>query len=152
MTWCLCFNWNWGALTLATDAEQSILTYRKETTWYQGGLIETLNTFFLMIVILCFTQRKEIPKCAFGGAIGLTLCVLICGSGPLTGCAANPFRAIGPNVLGAEWFPLVVYETFPFLGSLIACVMFRYLIDYDMVNDEAKGELIASSDVQAEFN
>merc|ERR1712151_319337 len=73
LTWCLCFDWNWGALTLAIDGKEKIDVYKRDTTWYQGALIETLNTFFLMIVILCFTQRKEIPKSGFGAAIGLTL-------------------------------------------------------------------------------
>lgn len=62
-----------------------------------------------MTTILAFTSKKEIPKQAFGGAIGLTLAILICGTGPLTGCAANPFRALGPNVLGGEWFALLIF-------------------------------------------
>lgn len=37
----------------------------------QGFVIEIMNTFFLVLTILVFTQRKEIPKSAFGGAIGL---------------------------------------------------------------------------------
>jgi len=44
-----------------------------------------------------------------------------------------------------------VYETFPFLGAMLACAMFRYLIDYDVVNDEAKDAAIQLEDVEAEF-
>jgi len=80
-----------------------------EVLWYQAGLMEFMNTFFLMTIILAFTSKKEIPKQAFGGAIGLMLCILICGTGKLTGCAANPFRALGPNILGGVWYPLVIY-------------------------------------------
>jgi len=111
LTWCLSFDWNFSPLTIAKDNStfNKIEEFKLTTTWYQAGLIETLNTFFLMLVILSFTQKKEIPKSAFGGAIGLVLTTLICGSGPLTGCAANPFRALGPNLLAGNFFPLAIY-------------------------------------------
>lgn len=134
--------------TVAQKAGSSV--FWKETTWYQGGLVETLNTFFLMIVVLSFTQKKGIPKSAFGGAIGLVLTCLITGSGPLTGCAANPFRALGPCVFGGMWFDLIVYLTFPFLGAIIASFVFGTLLD-DIVTDKDEGS-VKLKDVSAEFD
>jgi aquaporin NIP len=109
-----------------------------------------LNTFFLMMVVLSFTQKESIPKCAFGGAIGLVLTCLICGSGPLTGCAANPFRALGPCVFDGNWADLAIYLTFPFLGGLFATILYKLLLEDDEApkDDKRNNTLI---DVQGEF-
>lgn len=122
-----------------------------EVTWKQAGLMEFLNTFFLMTIILAFTSKKEIPKQAFGGAIGLMLCILICGTGKLTGCAANPFRALGPNILGGVWFPLVIYCTFPFLGSLFACFIFKVFIEDNLDEAEDMDKSNTIDDVENEL-
>jgi glycerol uptake facilitator-like aquaporin len=103
-----------------------------------------------MMVVLSFTQKESIPKSAFGGAIGLVLTCLICGAGPLTGCAANPFRALGPCVFDGNFFDLSVYLTFPFLGALFATILFSMLLegDEDSNVDKRNNRLI---DVQGEF-
>jgi len=125
--------------------------YKKETTMGQAALIETLNTFFLMLIVLCFTQRRDIPKSAFGGAIGLVLTCLITGSGPLTGCAANPFRALGPCILGGLWKELIIFETCPFLGAIIACLVFASLIDNDYTKNDEDNSVLKLDDVKGEF-
>ena len=104
-----------------------------------------------MIVILSFTSKKDIPKNAFGGAIGLMLCLLICGTGRLTGCAANPFRALGPNILALEFSPLVVFQTFPFLGSIFACFIFKIFIDDTLDNDDEANKSNTIEDVEVEL-
>jgi len=61
-------------LTFATSTVKNPASDQDfDIRWYQAGLIEFINTFFLMIVILSFTSKKDIPKPAFGGAIGLML-------------------------------------------------------------------------------
>lgn len=104
-----------------------------------------------MTIILAFTSKKDIPKSAFGGAIGLMLCILICGSGKLTGCAANPFRALGPNILALEFSPLLVFLTFPVLGSCFACFIFKVFIqdNFDQEEDMDKSNTI--DDVENEL-
>lgn len=140
------------ALATVSDAMKKSTpeAYWKETTWYQGGLVEFLNTFFLMMVVLSFTQKNSIPKCAFGGAIGLVLTCLICGAGPLTGCAANPFRALGPCVFDGNWFDLIVYMTFPFLGALFATILYKMLLEDEEDSDEENRDN-KLADVKGEF-
>jgi|ERR1711935_916579 len=143
------------ALATMSEAAKKIqpeAVFWKETTWYQGGLVETLNTFFLMLVVLSFTQKKGIPKSAFGGAIGLVLTCLICGSGPLTGCAANPFRALGPCIFSNNWFDLLIYETFPFLGAIIASFVFGTLLEDEVTDFDNQTAAMKLNDVKGEFD
>ena len=120
-------------------------------TFGQAFNIECLNTFFLVFVVLAFTQRPQIPKMAYGGAIGFMLGMLICGTGKLTGCAANPFRALGPNLINGDFYELLVYLTAPFVGSLFAGIVFYFIIDKDhSTAGKAEAELRAK-DIEGEF-
>lgn len=132
------------------DKLNGVEIYLRSTSWWQGAIIETLNTFFLMFTILYFTSGKQgCPSNGFGAAIGLTLTVLIVGAGPLTGCAANPFRSIGPDILGGHiGLDLLVYETFPFIGSLLACLVWWNLVREEPPEEDTKVEL---ADVDGEF-
>jgi len=152
LTMALSFGNSSMPLSFATNVNDQVTADTNiEVTWYQAGLMEFMNTFFLMTIILAFTSKKEIPKQAFGGAIGLMLCILICGTGKLTGCAANPFRALGPNILGAVWFPLVIYCTFPFLGSLFACFIFKVFIEDNLDEAEDMDKSNTIDDVENEL-
>ena len=76
----------------------------------QGVAIEALLTFFLVWVI--FATAVD-PGGAFksiaGLAIGLTITIGVLGTGPLTGAAMNPARALGPEIVFDIWDDWWVY-------------------------------------------
>lgn len=90
---------------------------------------------------------------AFGAAIGFMLGMMICGSAKLTGCAANPMRALGPNVLSGDFYPLLVYFTAPFAGAILAAAVFYYFIDTDrsMKNIVVEGAQKKADNIGKEF-
>lgn len=133
------------------DTVNSIQVY-----WWQGAIIEFWNTFFLMFVILYIaTDYKTFPTpppSALGGAIGLCLSAMIMGAGALTGCAANPFRAIGPCILNGNWFDLLVYEIWPFLGALFACVIWKNVVERDEIAEMKADEKVGAEELAGEYN
>ena len=103
-----------------------------EYTLWQGVVMETLATWFLMFVIMATAVDNRAPNGVFGIAIGGTLTMCICGIGPATGGALNPWRYYGPK-LGAlavdgGWSgDNVGLYLSPFLGALIAAQMYQKL-------------------------
>ena len=94
----------------------------------QGVAIEALLTFFLVWVI--FATAVD-PGGAFksiaGLAIGLTITIGVLGTGPLTGAAMNPARALGPEIVFDIWDDWWVYLVGPSLGGVVAALAYDWL-------------------------
>lgn len=100
---------------------------------FAGILVEVILTFIFVITILGVTSKKA-NHGSFGGLIiGLTLTLVhILGIG-LTGTSVNPARSIGPAIVAAisgNGDPISCIWVFivgPFLGALIAALVWRFL-------------------------
>ena len=84
----------------------------------QAVAIEALLTFFLVWVV--FATAVD-PGGAFktisGLAIGLTITLGVLATGPLTGAAMNPARALGPEIVFNIWDDFWVYLVGPPIGA-----------------------------------
>ncbi|HEX2770857.1 MAG TPA: aquaporin [Micromonosporaceae bacterium] len=88
-----------------------------------GGaiLLQTVLTFFLVLVVLVVTSRTEYAGFA-GIAVGTAFAACQLVGVALDGGAVNPARSIGPAVFegGAALAQLWVFVLFPLLGGLLA--------------------------------
>ena len=94
----------------------------------RGVAIEALLTFFLVWVV--FATAVD-PGGAFktisGLAIGLTVTIGVLATGPLTGAAMNPARALGPEIVFNSWDDFWVYLVGPPLGAAVAALAYEWL-------------------------
>jgi glycerol uptake facilitator-like aquaporin len=90
-----------------------------------GMILEALATFFLVLVVFATTvdDRSAFrPLASFG--IGLTITLGILVSGPFTGAALNPARALGPALASSHWTNWGVYWVGPLAGGFIGGLLY----------------------------
>lgn len=88
-----------------------------------GAVVEAVTTFFLVLVIFGTAVDDRAPKSLFPIAIGLTVALDIMATGPITGAAMNPARALGPALVGGMWDAHWVYWVGPLLGGIAAAML-----------------------------
>ena len=89
--------------------------------------IEALITFILVLAVFGTAVDKRAPKIA-GFGIGLALMIDILVAGPYTGAAANPARALGPEIATLNFANWYVYWIGPIIGAVIAALLYEYLV------------------------
>jgi len=93
----------------------------------QSFVLETILTFFLMLVIVMVaTGAKEIGVLA-GIAIGATVGLEAMFAGPICGASMNPARSLAPAIVSGHVQSLWVYVSAPFLGSVLAILSAKLL-------------------------
>jgi len=104
----------------------------------QAVAIETVLTFFLMLVIISVATDKRAHDAVPGLAIGLTVVFDILIGGAATGGSMNPARTLGPALFGGVsalshyW----IYVAGPFLGAVLAARLYETIRGGE---DHAKG-------------
>ena len=118
----------------------SLLLYLFPTSEFLGGtqpselidpfrafVLETLLTFFLMMVIInVSTGAKEVGVIA-GFAIGGVVMLEALFAGPMTNASMNPVRSFAPALLSGHLENLWLYLTAPVLGALLAVLSCKWL-------------------------
>lgn len=103
-----------------------------EVTSAGGVMLETVATFFLVLVVFGTAVDQRAPKSVFPFAIGLTVALDIMAIGPITGAAMNPARAFGPALATQfhgsirdidPWAAHWVYWVGPLLGGVLAALL-----------------------------
>lgn len=97
--------------------------------WLQAFVLETVLTFFLMLVILGTGLDRRGPIGFAGAAIGLTVGLEAACMGPITGASMNPARSFAPALVSGLWAHHWLYWVAPILGAQIAVVAYRQLSD-----------------------
>jgi MIP family channel proteins len=95
----------------------------------QGAIIEAIGTFCLVLVILAAVFSKKSFKDWAPLAIGTTLGFIVMVGGPLSGGSYNPARWFGPALVGNEWGGVWPYLLGPIVGSLLAAVVFKFVLE-----------------------
>lgn len=94
--------------------------------WQSFGL-ETLLTFFLMIVIMAMATDTRAVGQAAALAIGATVGLEALFAGPICGASMNPARSLGPALvswtLAAQW----IYIVGPMIGAVAGALVYRWL-------------------------
>jgi MIP family channel proteins len=96
---------------------------------FAGMIVEGIGTFCLVLVILAAVFSKKSFKDWAPLAIGTTLGFIVMVGGPLTGGAFNPARWFGPALVGNTWGGVWPYLIGPIVGSLLAAVVFRFVLE-----------------------
>jgi MIP family channel proteins len=91
--------------------------------------METVLTFFLMLVIIAVATDRRANGAVPGLAIGLTVVFDVLIGGPVTGGSMNPARSFGPDLLagGAALAHYWVYVVGPVLGAVIAARLYEMM-------------------------
>jgi MIP family channel proteins len=96
---------------------------------FSGMIVEAIGTFCLVLVILAAVYSKKSVKDWAPLAIGTTLGFIVMFGGPLTGGSFNPARWFGPALVANEWGGVWPYLLGPIVGSLLAAVVFKFVIE-----------------------
>ena len=96
---------------------------------FSGMIVEAIGTFCLVLVILAAVYSKKSLKDWAPLAIGTTLGFIVMVGGPLTGGAFNPARWFGPALVGNEFGGVWPYLLGPIVGSLLAALVFRFVLE-----------------------
>ncbi|GCF07507.1 MIP/aquaporin family protein [Dictyobacter arantiisoli] len=94
--------------------------------WQSFGL-ETLLTFFLMIVIMAMATDTRAVGQAAALAIGATVGLEALFAGPISGASMNPARSLGPALVSWTWTAQWVYVLGPLLGAVVGALIYRWL-------------------------
>lgn len=94
--------------------------------WQSFGL-ETLLTFFLMVVIMAMATDTRAVGQAAALAIGGTVMLEALFAGPISGASMNPARSLGPALVSWTWTDQWVYLAGPFLGAIAGAFVYQYL-------------------------
>jgi MIP family channel proteins len=110
----------------------------------QGGLIEVLLTFFLVLVVWSVLVDRKGPPALAPVAVGLT--VVVCGlaGAPFTGAAMNPARWLGPALAARQFVNWPVWLLGPIVGALLASAAYESLfMSADGTDEVAETPVVA---------
>lgn len=96
-------------------------------SWSQSFLLETVLTFFLMIVVLSVVTGGKEKGFHAAFAVGGVVALDALFGGPISGASMNPARSLGPALVSGRLKDLWLYFAAPSLGSLLAVGVWRFL-------------------------
>ena len=94
---------------------------------WQSFTLETLLTFFLMVVIMAMATDTRAVGQAAALAIGATVGLEALFAGPISGASMNPARSLGPALMSWTWSAQWVYVLGPMLGAVAGAYVYRWL-------------------------
>lgn len=86
--------------------------------------VETIMTFFLVLVICSVATDKRAHPAVAGIAVGFTLAVCVLVAGPVSGGAINPARALGPMIVAAKYTAVWAYLLGPVIGGILGALLY----------------------------
>jgi MIP family channel proteins len=92
-------------------------------------ILEALATFFFVLVLFATAvdEGQSTSRSIAGFAIGLTFALGVMVTGPFTGGALNPARALGPALASSHWANWGVYWVGPLAGGFLAGLLYDSL-------------------------
>lgn len=105
---------------------------------------EILITFILVIVVMAVATDERVPSTSTAAlSVGFALAVAVFIAGPISGGAANPARALGPEIVALHFTTVWAYVLGPFVGGAGAALLYdHFLRDAEAPTDasEAGGD------------
>ncbi len=93
----------------------------------QSFVLETLLTFFLMLVIIQVSTGSKEQGMFAGLAIGSTVLLEAMFAGPICGASMNPARSIAPAIISGTFQHLWLYIAAPVVGAALAVMVWHLL-------------------------
>ena len=116
----------WG--TFGQRARSTAALGAPQPSAHSSGLdvfaVETVMTFFLVLVICSVATDKRAHPAVAGIAVGFTLAVCVLVAGPLSGGAINPARALGPMIVAAKYQAVWAYILGPIAGGMLGALLY----------------------------
>jgi aquaporin NIP len=100
----------------------------------QSFILETILTFFLMLVIIQVATGSKEQGMFAGLAIGSTVLLEAMFAGPICGASMNPVRSFSPAIVSGHLEHLWIYITAPVLGATLAIFTWKVLSSKENVN------------------
>ena len=94
-------------------------------TALQSFVLEIILTFILMLVILKAGKTLHGKKVLAASVIGGVVFLEALFAGPVCGASMNPVRSFAPAVVNNHLQYLWIYLTAPFIGALLAVLLFK---------------------------
>lgn len=91
----------------------------------QAFIMETLLTFFLMLVVFTVALGEPAFRPFAPLAIGATVGLEALFAGPVTGASMNPARSLGPALVSGHLESAWLYVLAPVCGALLALLVWR---------------------------
>src|SRR5713226_9399256 len=117
----------------ATDFGGAISLYGQGGGWVVAIVMETIGTFFLLLVIMGTAVDGRAPAGWAGLIIGLMVAGEIFAFGPVTNVCLNPARTLGPAlitvILGGtyDFTHIIAYFVGPLLGGTLGVLTYDFL-------------------------
>lgn len=105
-------------------------------TELQSFILETILTFFLMLVIIHVAAGSKEQGMFAGLAIGSTVLLEAMFAGPICGASMNPIRSFSPAVVSGHLEHLWIYLTAPVLGAVLAIFIWKVLKSNPATNEQ----------------
>lgn len=102
----------------------------------QSFILETILTFFLMLVIIQVATGSKERGMFAGLAIGSTVLLEAMFAGPICGASMNPIRSFSPAVVSGHLEHLWIYLTAPILGAVLAILVWNVLKTKEPANEQ----------------
>ena len=96
-------------------------------TQMQSFILESILTFFLMLVFINVATGCKEQGMFAGLAIGSTVLLEAMFAGPVSGASMNPARSISPAVVSGHIGDLWIYIVAPLFGAMMAIPVFKAL-------------------------
>ena len=93
----------------------------------QALAVETMLTFWLMLVVLRVAHGSKEQGLLAGITIGATVGLAVLVGGPLSGGSMNPARSLAPALVGGHLAAAWVYVAGPLAGALLAVLADKLL-------------------------
>jgi MIP family channel proteins len=121
-------------------AHGTIQEIASTVTTGQAVALEAVATFFLTFAVFGTAIDPRGPKIG-GLAVGLVITMDILAIGPLTGGSMNPARSFGPAFVTGNWYGQFVYWVGPIIGSVVAALLYEYVLMHHPTEPFDHGEL-----------
>jgi aquaporin NIP len=102
----------------------------------QSFVLETILTFFLMLVIVHVATGSKEQGMFAGLAIGSTVLLEAMFAGPICGASMNPIRSLSPAIVSGHLEYLWIYIAAPPLGALLAILTWNILKSGSKANEQ----------------
>lgn len=110
-----------------TLGEVELGVTRPSASDLQGFVWEVVLTFILVVVIVAVATDVRAVGQAAAIAIGAAVALGALVGGPISGASMNPARSLGPALVSGDLASLWVYLTAPFLGGVLAVLLYGRL-------------------------
>ena len=93
----------------------------------QSFVLEILLMFFLILSALKVGEYTKEIQAFTGVVVGGVVLLEAMFAGPISGASMNPARSLAPAVLSGNMDSIWIYLTAPFIGSIAAFTIWKWL-------------------------